>query len=176
MLYVGRMDQDKGFDTLFDALRTIKNQVNIQLDVCGRGNVELIQQMSNDLPNVKFHGFLESKKIEELYNNADFVVLPSKHEGYPLSLIEACGKSIPIIASKVGSIPEVYENSKAALLFTANNSEELSECILFASRESEEAYQVRRESARKLYDEINNISAIQIKLKEIIRQVDDDKF
>jgi len=172
LLYVGRMDRDKGFDCLFEALRMIKNQVNIKLDVCGRGNVEQIKQLANGLENVQFHGFLDKTEIEELYNNADFVVLPSKHEGYPLSLIEACGKSIPIIASKVGSIPEVYQNSKAGLLFNANNSNQLSKCIQTAYTETEESYHLRREAARKLYEKINDVSVIQMKLQEIIKQID----
>lgn len=169
LLYVGRMDQDKGFDCLFHALRSIKNIINIQVEICGRGNVNLIKEMAYDLPNVKFYGFLSNKKIEELYNRADFVVLPSKHEGYPLSLIEACGKSIPIIASNVGSIPEVYQDSKAGFIFNANNNIELTNCLLNAYRENEETYQRRRVSARKLYEKINNISIIKNKIQEIIK-------
>ncbi len=170
LLYVGRLDKDKGFDCLFDALRIIKQQINIKLDICGRGNVDLIQKMAYGLDDVQFQGFVDNRKMTELYNDADFIVLPSKHEGYPLSLIEACGKSIPIIASRVGSIPEVYENSSAGLLFNANNADELSKCILLAYSESEEAYNKRRESARELYENINNSTYIKVKLQTIVDQ------
>jgi len=176
LLYVGRLDKDKGFDCLFNALRKIKQQVDFRLDICGRGNVELIKQLADGLTNVNFHGFVDDIKMTELYNLADFIVLPSKHEGYPLSLIEACGKSIPIIASRVGSIPEVYANSQAGLLFNANNADELGKCLLTAYDESQETYQFRRAAARRLYEQINDISKVQMKLQEIIKQIDENSF
>ena len=84
ILYIGRLDTDKGFDCLFSALRLIKNDLNIHVDICGRGNQKLIEEMCSDLDNVFVHGWTEENKVEALTREADYMILPSKHEGYQI--------------------------------------------------------------------------------------------
>lgn len=168
LLYAGRLDLDKGFDCLFGALRQIQNKIELKLNICGKGNIDNIKKLAYGLNNVEFHGFLDDDSIKRLYEQSDFLVLPSKHEGYPLSLVEAFGKSKPIMASKVGSIPEVFSNSKAAILFNANKPTELAECIFKCYNESDNDYNIRAHAARMLYETINNPNSIRDKLRNII--------
>jgi glycosyltransferase involved in cell wall biosynthesis len=86
----------------------------------------LIEKLSNETKDsVTFHGPQDSKKLSAFYQSADIVVNPSYSESFGMSLIEAmaCGK--PVIASKVGGMVEIIENSKGGTLFEAGNSDEL---------------------------------------------------
>lgn len=48
--------------------------------------------------------------------SSDIFVLPSLFEGMPMTLIEAMGTGMPILASNVGGIPDMIENEKSGLL------------------------------------------------------------
>ena len=171
ILYIGRLDTDKGFDCLFSALRLIKNDLNIHVDICGRGNQKLIEEMCSDLDNVFVHGWTEENKVEALTREADYMILPSKHEGYPLSLIEACSNSKPIIASSVGSIPEVFGNNPCALIFNVNDAMQLAEIIKKAYVENDDAYHQRCIEARRIYEILNNPIAITKNLNQLILRI-----
>ena len=61
LLYVGRLDIDKGFDCLFNALRQLNNKFNLHIDICGRGNIDSIKKLAYNLEKVTFHGFANNK-------------------------------------------------------------------------------------------------------------------
>jgi glycosyltransferase involved in cell wall biosynthesis len=61
-----------------------------------------------------FFGFQDS--LEPWYQQLHLVVLPSLGEGIPLSLLEACSWSIPVIGTRVGGIPEIIETGRNGLL------------------------------------------------------------
>ena len=63
--------------------------------------------------NVSFEGV---KAVSEYLVNADIFILPSKYEGMPMSLIEAMGVGLPIVASDVGGIPNMIKNEEEGLL------------------------------------------------------------
>jgi glycosyltransferase involved in cell wall biosynthesis len=56
---------------------------------------------------------------------ADVAVLPSQHEGFPNSLIEAMAVGVPVIASNVGGIPDAVVDGKTGLLFPVNDEDAL---------------------------------------------------
>ena len=86
----------------------------------------LIGKLSDETEDsVIFHGQQDSKRLSSFYQAANIIVNPSFSESFGMSLIEAmaCGK--PIIASRVGGMIEIVENSKGGTLFDAGNSNEL---------------------------------------------------
>ena len=70
------------------------------------------------------------KDVLELMRKAFIFVLPSRWEGFGLVLLEAMSVGVPIIATKVGGIPEVIEDGKDGILVEPENPEELSNAIL----------------------------------------------
>jgi len=171
ILYVGRLDLDKGFDTLFDAIRNLKGQLNLELDICGRGDYKTLEKLAVDLPEVKIHRWVSDSELERYYSEADFLVLPSKHEGYPLSLLEACGKRIPVIATKVGSIPEVFSSSRAALLFNKDDADELADLLKTAYSENNDQYAIRSGEARMLFESLCASDKVQQSLSGVIKDL-----
>ena len=72
------------------------------------------------------------KKNDELpkwYAAADAFVLPSRNEGTPAVILEAMASGTPIIASKVGGIPEIISDGVNGLLFESEKSEQLRVCL-----------------------------------------------
>jgi glycosyltransferase involved in cell wall biosynthesis len=168
LLYFGRMDQDKGIDCLIEAFKSLPSNLDLTLNICGRGKTDYIDNLVLNQSKINIHGWVNDEILKDFILHSDFVILPSLHEGYPLSLIESCGYGKPIIATSVGSIPEVFENSKAGLLFTPGNHEELARILNYCYDESDADYALRCNGARELYEGVNSLSKISDQLKKIV--------
>lgn len=70
-------------------------------------------------PFVEFLGFRQD--IAELLHAADFLLLPSKHEGLPLVILEAQASKVVVLAAPTAGIPEVIENGRTGYLIEADN-------------------------------------------------------
>ncbi|MDE5789711.1 MAG: glycosyltransferase family 4 protein [Muribaculaceae bacterium] len=79
--------------------------------------------------------------IPELIEKVDFIFLFSKHEGLPISLIEACASGVPIITNSVGGVPEIVENGING--YIANDWNELTVLLnTLPSKKPEEIYRL----------------------------------
>jgi glycosyltransferase involved in cell wall biosynthesis len=129
-LYLGRLVEEKGLRTL---LTTMKNLRSVDLWVLGDGpqRAELEEFVSkHQLDNVSFRGFLTGKNLIDAIRYARFVVLPSEwYENNPLSILESFAIGKPVVASRIGGIPELIDEDQDGLLFEAGNSEDLAEKI-----------------------------------------------
>ena len=106
--FIGRVTQIKRPDRFLDVVSEIKKR-NIKLDFFIAGDGELLDKCREriereDLP-VKILGW--QSDIERVLSAADIVVLTSDNEGTPLSLIQAGMAGLPVVTTKVGSVPEV---------------------------------------------------------------------
>lgn len=129
ILTVVRFQEPKDFNTLLEGLSLIK-EFDWILKIVGDGpdinKVESLIKRFNLSGKVFLEGFQEN--ISTYYLNADVVLLISKSEGLPMSLIEAMSYSKPIIASEVGGIPELTCNSNG-ITIPENGVFELAEAI-----------------------------------------------
>ena len=78
--------------------------------------------------NVRFLGFVDS--ITTVYSRADFVVLASRSEGLPLSILEAFAYGLAAVATDVSGIPEIVLPGKTGLLVEPDNPDQLAEAIV----------------------------------------------
>lgn len=119
----------KGHDILLDAIAGIRNDLEHYQIVC-MGTGELMDELKErtselSLENqVFFTGFIQN--ASSYLRAFDFVVLPSRSEAMPLTVIEAGFAEVPVIASRVGGIPEVITDGHSGFLFTRENADELS--------------------------------------------------
>lgn len=81
-------------------------------------------QKNNIISLIKFI-FLSYEEVKKAYSISDIFLLPSEKEQLPVSILEAMACSIPIIATKVGGIPELLENNIDAYLVDFGNNAEL---------------------------------------------------
>lgn len=118
-LYLGRLAPEKGLDWLLRAFA----QVNVpaHLEVAGKGRKqEAMETLAEDLGidgAVTFHGWVESERVSSLMQDARAVIFPSVwHEPAGLISLEAAAHGRPLIASRVGGIPEYADESYATLV------------------------------------------------------------
>jgi glycosyltransferase involved in cell wall biosynthesis len=127
--FIGRVTQIKRPDRFLDVVSEIKKRgVAIEFFVAGDG--ELLENcrarvFREDLP-VKILGW--QSEIEKVLSAADMVVLTSDNEGTPLSLIQAGMAGLPVVTTRVGSVPEVVLNGVTGLI-TSLDVQEIADAI-----------------------------------------------
>lgn len=123
-LFVGRLSEEKGIVTLFDAWESI----DMQLHVVGSGSPQ--ESIPNKNKRIKFLGKLSKAEVQAQMANARFLIMPSIcYENLPLVIIEAFSCGLPVVASNLGAMKEIVEHKKTGLLFKPGDSVDLAEKI-----------------------------------------------
>ncbi len=113
ILYLGRIVPEKGIQYLIDAFKNV--DTDKKLVIAGGASDtdsfmnELKEKAKND-DRIIFTGFVQGKKLEELYSNAYIYTLPSDLEGMPLSLLEAMSYGNCCLVSDIAECADVVEN------------------------------------------------------------------
>lgn len=112
ILAVGRLHPVKGHDLLVRALpKAIARVPGLRLVIVGAGGfrteLERIVESLGLRAAVEFAGELAPDALRERMTQARVFVLPSRSEGLPLTLLEAMAGGLPVIAARVGGVPEV---------------------------------------------------------------------
>jgi len=127
LLFIGRLDRQKGIDILLDAVAGTEELV--ELRVIGTAVIG-DQTIGDALPHVTMLGWCDQARIRAELAAADLVVLPSRWEGFGLVAIEAMRAGRAVVASDVGGLPEVVMDGVTGVLFPPEDSESLREAIL----------------------------------------------
>jgi glycogen synthase len=135
ILFVGRMyPEQKGLDPLVRAFAQLPPELGLELRLVGEdwGGFALVQTLGRKLGvdrRIRLLGPLSRVALLEEYARADLFVLPSLFEPYGIVLTEAMAAGIPIVASRVGGIPEVVAEGENAFLCPPNNPTELAAAL-----------------------------------------------
>lgn len=130
ILFVGRLDFQKGIDILMRVMNKYFKDESIQLTVVG--NAVLADSMSVDTENtnnIKFVGWRSQRDVLQLLSETDALIMPSRWEGLPITALEAMRESKMIIASDADAIPEVVVSDYNGLLFRAGSEISLSKAL-----------------------------------------------
>ena len=121
IVYVGNVTKVKGVHTLVKAVKGI----DVQLNIIGSGDAmeELIEYTRvNNYTNVTFLGRRNKADVFKFLSEATFVVVPSEwYENLPYSVVEALLLAKPVLASKIGGIPELIKDGETGFLYEAGN-------------------------------------------------------
>lgn len=176
VLFVGRLAFRKGVLLLpIVASMLAKEFPNLQLLVCGKGYMQMpVQALTNIYRlngRVKMLGFVPDDVLPSLYGLADAVVAPSLFgEAFGIPLIEAMASGKPVVATKVGGIPEVVRNGVTGLLVREGSSAEMTEALRFILSNTEEYIKMSRaarELAVKKYCWSNVVKRIEDAYREV---------
>ncbi|SDA66310.1 Glycosyltransferase involved in cell wall bisynthesis [Lachnospiraceae bacterium G11] len=120
VLDFGKFCKDKGTYTL---LKACKELPDIKFVFAGYGPAE--EDIKNT-SNAEYVGFKTGEELTDLISEALFSIYPSEwHENCPYSVLESQILCTPVIASKMGGIPELIRENETGLLFEAGNHADL---------------------------------------------------
>ncbi|MEK6798808.1 MAG: glycosyltransferase family 4 protein [Planctomycetota bacterium] len=136
-LVLSRMDAWKGIDDVLDAcLELRRRRARFHLTLAGPpgtagGAAELTEkiQARNLAGFVEYVGTVVGKEKEVLLRRADVFVLPSHHEGMPISLLEALSHGLAVVATTVGAVPEVVDPPREGLLVPPHEPARLADAM-----------------------------------------------
>jgi glycosyltransferase involved in cell wall biosynthesis len=123
VLFVGRLVPDKGPQILIQAARKLileRGRRDLSFFIGGDGRLRRLLQarigrykLTDD---VFLLGRLSHHEVIDSYFGADLVAMPSLHESFPLAALEALAAGRPLIASRVGGLPEIIEDGDTGFL------------------------------------------------------------
>jgi len=127
LLCLGRLVSAKGFDVALDAFAQLAATVpGLEMDVAGdgpeRGALEALALRLGIGDRVRFLGWVEPERVYEQLNQATVVLMPSRREGLPLVALQAGLMGRPIVASRVGGLPEVVRDGLSGSLVNPDDA------------------------------------------------------
>jgi O-antigen biosynthesis protein len=129
LLYVGRIAPSKGLGVLVEALTHLPDAhlviVGDDRDVYGV-EAARCRELADRLgvaARLRFLGQLSDEALAEEYRKADVLVIPSRHEGYCLPVIEAMASGLPVVAARTSALPETV--GAAGLTFKPDDAADL---------------------------------------------------
>jgi glycosyltransferase involved in cell wall biosynthesis len=158
VLFVGRTDRVKGVDLLIHAWKQISSRFPaIQLWVVGEGseldNLRTLAAELGVLSSVRFMGAKPQSELPALYQNAEAVVLPSRREGLPFSLLEAGAAGGICVGTKIPGIPEIIQDGITGLLVDPESPDALATALnRILTLPPEQRYQMREAAYRNVRD------------------------
>jgi glycosyltransferase involved in cell wall biosynthesis len=126
-IFVGRLVPIKRVDRLLSIWPIVRNShPEAILLIVGDGPLE-DTLINNCSPGIKFLG--STPEVSRILPVANVFVLSSESEGLPVSLLEAMSCGLPVIAPRIGGIPEVVENNVHGYIYPEGNQDDLLNCI-----------------------------------------------
>lgn len=120
LLFVGRLDRQKGADILLQAVAPLQAQVCVRIvgERVHAGTGARLPQMAH----VGYTGWLSQQQVAAQINACDAVVMPSRWEGFGLVAVEAMRAGKPVLASAVGGLREIVVDGLTGHLFPPDDA------------------------------------------------------
>lgn len=138
LLFIGYLRNIKGVDILIEAIALVKKNGTdgFKLIIVGEGPLQndLLSQAS-DLgigDCIEFIGAVPHATIPQLLKSSDLLIIASRNEGWPTIINEAFSCGTPVVATRVGGIPEAIPDERLGLLAEKENPVDLAEKISLA--------------------------------------------
>lgn len=140
-LFIGSMDRRKGIDILLAAARRLtRKHVRFHLTLAGPlSEAESTRLLHSALAQpelaaaVSYVGPVDIDARQQLLRATDCLVLPSRAEGLPMTLLEAGAAGVPAIATRVGAVSDVIEHESTGLLCEPGDPGALADAMLRAA-------------------------------------------
>lgn len=120
LLAVGSFYPAKGYDTLLATVaHLVRAGAKVALDIVGdgpqRAECEALARSLGIEDNVSFHGLLAKPAVARMMREAELLVLSSRYDNNPCVVMEALACGLPVVATAVGGVPELIDDSNGRL-------------------------------------------------------------
>lgn len=128
LLFIGRLDRQKGIDLLISTLRRNNTDGRFDLRIIGDSVLDSSISVASD-SHMKFLGWQDSQVVSEEIDKTDIVVIPSRWEGFGLVSLEAMRAKKMVLASSAGALSEIVVDRQTGLVFTANSENSMNRSL-----------------------------------------------
>jgi len=134
ILFLSRLERDKGIYETIDAFNILVNQgKNIYLSIAGDGSLTSnIKKYINSLglnDRIKMIGYVKGIDKQQTYLSHDIFCLPSYSEGMPIVVLEAMSFGLPVVTRPVGGIKDFFKNGEMGYISESKEPLEIANCI-----------------------------------------------
>lgn len=163
LLCLGRLVEDKGFDVALRAFKkVVENVPEARLVIGGDGpSRPKLEELATDLEIsnlVEFIGWVQPDRVYELINTATIVIMPSRwEEAFGLVALQAAQMARPVVATRVGGLPEIVLDKETGLLVPKEDHHSLAEAVVWLLKKKQETVRIG-ESARTRAQDVFNWS------------------
>jgi glycosyltransferase involved in cell wall biosynthesis len=178
ILFVGTLAQRKGLADLLEAVKELRTRgvEGWRLEVVGAGNEAGDKEAERIRKAFRSEGMadallgpLAGHALKERLRSAGMYALPSRSEGQPIGILEAMASGIPVVATRVGAVPDVVRDGEDGILVEPGHPIELADALerLLASPE------LRRsmgDSARRRAEKRFDLPRLRQRLGELYRE------
>lgn len=118
---------------------SVEKRVDIALEACSRAGVRVVvagdgpeaPSLKRGFPDVEFVGHLDVEGVTRLLTRCRALLLSSTvPENAPMAVLEAMAAGVPVIAPRLGGVPELVQHGETGLLFEPGSVEDMTECVL----------------------------------------------
>jgi glycosyltransferase involved in cell wall biosynthesis len=122
-LFVGRLTEEKGIRVVLEAAKAGA----FEIDIIGGGPLkEVVESAAATNPRIAYKGFLPREVIMAYMRSARALIFPSIwYEGLPITIIEAYGSGLPVLASSIGNLNQIVIDGEHGFTFSPGNGSAL---------------------------------------------------
>lgn len=168
VLYLGWIYDFKGCYDLLRAWSKFRHAYpGWRLSVGGKGEVDRFLSEAELLgirEDIDFLGWVTGQAKEEQLRRADILILPSYHEGMPMSVLEGMAHGLPIAATPVGGIAEMMVPGEHGLWMKPGDIEGISECLATLANSPD----LRERMGRAAYEHVKTHNGIESILERLV--------
>lgn len=149
--YIGFLTKIKGADRLITIFKKLNSVLpNIKLTIIGEGEYfkSLKQEILENKLNIDLLGYKTNDEIDKLRVNYDLSIIPSRDEGFSLSLLESYVHNIPVIATKCGGMINLIMDKELLIEDDDYYIDNMCNKIIDYYNDKYEAYKLKRNSGK----------------------------
>jgi len=134
ILFLSRIEKDKGIYEAVDAFKIIKNRFNfVKMIIAGDGSetADVYNYVSEGKAyDIEFLGYVSGNFKKQVFMSSDIYILPTTHgEGMPISVLEAMAFGLPVITRSVGGLKDFFEDGKMGYITESKDPKVFAELI-----------------------------------------------
>lgn len=134
MLFLGKINTEKGVYDLIEAVAEQQDRYRgrLKIEICGVGEVDEMQRRAKEAgvdDIIAYGGWVAGEEKARKLAECDAFILPSHFEGVPVCILEAMSYGKPVIATRVGGIPDIITDGENGLLVPPSDRQALTKAL-----------------------------------------------
>jgi glycosyltransferase involved in cell wall biosynthesis len=174
LLFMGALLDRKGIGDLVRAMPTLRQALPAtRLTVAGDGDIDRVRNMARAAgveDAIEVVGWISGIKKLDVFERACMLVLPSYTENLPVVVLEAMAAALPVVATRVGGVPDLVQHGVTGLLFDPGDHDALRENLLQLLRDSDARVRMGQAGRRRALEEFSMEHAID-RLSDVYRAI-----